>query len=72
MPKYTVMNQLCPECKKNKASREQGVAPFCSKRCKMLDLEAWTSGTYCIPGRPADPDELLEALAERSDKSEFK
>ena len=24
--------------------------PFCSDRCRMLDLGAWVTGEYCIPG----------------------
>jgi len=27
--------------------------PFCSERCKMLDLSSWISGEYRIPGSDA-------------------
>jgi endogenous inhibitor of DNA gyrase (YacG/DUF329 family) len=30
--------------------------PFCSERCKLLDLARWADGTYRIPGEPVDPD----------------
>ena len=30
--------------------------PFCSERCKMVDLGAWVLGHYRIPGK-TDPDE---------------
>ena len=26
--------------------------PFCSERCKLLDLAAWADGSYRIPGPP--------------------
>ncbi|WEX08803.1 DNA gyrase inhibitor YacG [Chelativorans sp. AA-79] len=44
----------CPECGKPSV-RE--FYPFCSKRCKDVDLNRWLSGSYVIPGRPADDDD---------------
>ena len=38
----------------------QRVPPFCSERCKLIDLGNWASGEYVIPGDPVsseDPDE---------------
>ncbi len=37
----------CPEC-----GRPSGRAsfPFCSPRCKDVDLHRWLSGAYVIPG----------------------
>jgi hypothetical protein len=29
--------------------------PFCSERCKLLDLARWVDGAYRIPGDPVDP-----------------
>jgi uncharacterized protein len=26
--------------------------PFCSPRCRDVDLNRWLSGSYTIPGRP--------------------
>lgn len=36
--------------------------PFCSERCKLIDLGAWAEERYSIPGRPAltDSNELFE------------
>lgn len=37
--------------------------PFCSERCKLLDLGRWLGGEYVIPGPPTgapqdrEPDE---------------
>jgi endogenous inhibitor of DNA gyrase (YacG/DUF329 family) len=36
----------CPICHKA-AARE--FAPFCSHRCKMVDLGKWVTGAYTVP-----------------------
>ena len=36
----------CPECGKP-SSRED--YPFCSDRCRNLDLNRWLKGSYAIP-----------------------
>jgi endogenous inhibitor of DNA gyrase (YacG/DUF329 family) len=30
--------------------------PFCSSRCKQVDLGRWVTGAYAIPGPPADSE----------------
>ena len=30
--------------------------PFCSERCKLIDLDNWLEGRYRVP-RPLDPGE---------------
>lgn len=30
--------------------------PFCSERCKLLDLGRWLEGAYRIPGEPVSPE----------------
>ena len=37
----------CPECG-NPSDRAS--YPFCSPRCKAIDLNRWLSGSYVIPG----------------------
>ncbi|MEN3793864.1 DNA gyrase inhibitor YacG [Fulvimarina sp. MAC3] len=37
----------CPECGRE-SSRE--LFPFCSERCKAVDLNRWLAGSYVIPG----------------------
>lgn len=36
----------CPECGK---PSERETFPFCSPRCKAVDLNRWLSGAYVIP-----------------------
>jgi len=44
---------LCPTCKKpvNEPPRGEpmGAFPFCSDRCKLIDLGRWLDGKYQIP-----------------------
>ena len=44
----------CPICGKDAAGKTR---PFCSQRCKDIDLNRWLSGRYIIPGAPDDDDE---------------
>jgi uncharacterized protein len=44
----------CPICGK---PAEQATRPFCSDRCKEVDLYRWLSGSYAIAGRSEDDDE---------------
>ncbi len=34
--------------------------PFCSERCKLIDLGAWFSGEHAIPGELGGGDEKSE------------
>lgn len=45
----------CSQCGKQPANVDY--RPFCSKRCADVDLNAWFTGGYAIPGQPADQAE---------------
>jgi endogenous inhibitor of DNA gyrase (YacG/DUF329 family) len=48
----------CPTCKKRFERSESSHAPFCSERCKLIDLGKWFDESYRIPGEPAPlPDD---------------
>ncbi|MFZ6674933.1 DNA gyrase inhibitor YacG [Undibacterium sp. Xuan67W] len=52
----------CPTCGKKVAwTIENTYRPFCSERCKKIDLGAWAEEKYTIPAvnLPEDPDEDL-------------
>lgn len=45
----------CPTCGKQNTWRpENKYRPFCSDRCKLIDLGEWASETRKIPGEPVD------------------
>ena len=50
---------LCPTCKKPVESTAEDF-PFCSDRCRLLDLGAWASGDYRVSSPILDPDLLEE------------
>jgi len=58
---------LCPICRK-KVQRDGEFMPFCSDRCREIDLGNWASEKYVI-STPADPQEL-EGIPLEEDDSE--
>ena len=47
----------CPTCQARvEWTQANPYRPFCSERCKLIDLGAWAEEKYTIPGAaPADP-----------------
>lgn len=60
----------CPTCKKPVANDRQPLRPFCSQRCKLLDLGNWLDGTYAIPGEPASDEDLAGDLTDAEDRKD--
>ena len=54
----------CPVCKKEGNWFEGQYGPFCSHRCKLVDLGKWFSQENCIsePLRPEDLDSFADLL----------
>ena len=53
----------CPTCDKPVEWSEQSRwKPFCSERCKLIDLGAWADGSHSIAGEeiPPTPDDKPE------------
>jgi hypothetical protein len=46
----------CPICKKE-TSPDNEFYPFCSERCKLIDLGNWASEKYVI-STPVQPEDL--------------
>lgn len=53
----------CPLCKRSLDASSSEAFPFCSKRCKVIDLGAWLDGSYRIAGTPLSDDIDEELLA---------
>ena len=47
----------CPICGKESDFLAPPLGPFCSRRCKLVDLGQWLDGEYRI-SEPLDPDAL--------------
>ena len=55
----------CPTCRKlHEYDVNSPFRPFCSERCRLIDLGQWASDAYVIHGVPgsADPDLIVEQL----------
>lgn len=57
MNKQPVLTVACPTCKTLVPwVAEQQFKPFCSHRCKLIDLGDWATEAHKVPGEPALPD----------------
>jgi endogenous inhibitor of DNA gyrase (YacG/DUF329 family) len=50
----------CPICKQPVKSSDTEF-PFCSERCRTIDLGKWASGKYVISSPVQDNEESVEA-----------
>jgi endogenous inhibitor of DNA gyrase (YacG/DUF329 family) len=50
----------CPICKKETVYEGNPFRPFCSERCKLIDLDNWLSERYRV-SRPVERESLDEA-----------
>jgi uncharacterized protein len=64
MARKKALSLRCPSCK-TIVLRSDEHFPFCSDRCRMIDLGKWASGAYRISSPVLDP-EMLEGVEERS------
>jgi endogenous inhibitor of DNA gyrase (YacG/DUF329 family) len=65
----------CPTCGKPSVfSPENPARPFCSERCRLIDLGDWAEGKFAIAAGPVDDqelnDELLKSVEAEDDESE--
>ena len=56
----TTQSLRCPICRKI-VLRTEAEFPFCSERCRIIDLGKWASGGYVISTPINDPEELVNA-----------
>ena len=48
----------CPICK-NELKSTDAEFPFCSERCRTIDLGKWASGAYVIPSPETEVEEAI-------------
>ena len=58
MPSKRAVKLRCPICKKAVTSSAADF-PFCSDRCRLLDLGKWASGQYVISSPVTDTEEAV-------------
>ena len=55
------MKHSCPICKTPTDSETNADFPFCSERCRLLDLGAWAAEKYVVTEPIFDEEEISEA-----------
>jgi uncharacterized protein len=68
MPRKRSIKLRCPICKKRTKATDADF-PFCSDRCRLIDLGKWASGAYVIPSPVADDEEIIEPPRDAEDQS---
>jgi endogenous inhibitor of DNA gyrase (YacG/DUF329 family) len=60
------LNLKCPNCKKL-VTRTETEFPFCSHRCRLIDLGKWASGAYVISS-PVQDGDLIDEFSREPDE----
>lgn len=67
----TPQNIICPNCgQHNTWQPENPFRPFCSDRCKLIDLGEWANETRKIPGEILDPNLPADGNDEANDSGD--
>jgi endogenous inhibitor of DNA gyrase (YacG/DUF329 family) len=62
-------SRRCPQCSQQATWPDTPTYPFCSERCRLIDLGVWARGDYRIPSEQvADEDAWPEAAAWEGDE----
>jgi endogenous inhibitor of DNA gyrase (YacG/DUF329 family) len=48
----------CPTCRQETVWQGNPYRPFCSARCRTIDLGSWAAESYRIPAEQLDPENL--------------
>lgn len=57
----------CVQCRRRRADPEW--RPFCSERCRLLDLSRWLDGGYRVAGEPIDAASPEDAHADDDEEA---
>ena len=60
------MRHLCPICRKPTDSEKDADFPFCSERCRLIDLGNWASEKYKV----SSPAMMDESESDETDENE--
>ena len=58
----------CPTCHKETEFEGNPFRPFCSERCKMIDLGRWSGEQYRVPSMEKPPEEIHTSNGNREDE----
>jgi uncharacterized protein len=55
----------CPTCRRELDWSVSEFRPFCSDRCRLIDLGAWLAEKHAIPGNPSSDDPTQDETGAR-------
>jgi endogenous inhibitor of DNA gyrase (YacG/DUF329 family) len=62
VPKDPSDQVRCPICRKSFDPRQSPARPFCSDRCRLIDLGRWLGEEYHVPDDEADDEPADEPV----------
>ena len=57
------MKIICPVCKKSTTWEENPWRPFCSEKCKLIDLGKWVFEEYRIEGEKTEAEQSAKNMS---------
>lgn len=60
----------CPTCKKQMIAHKESFRPFCSERCKEIDLGHWFMEDYSVPAVEITTEEQELLISEIEKKGQ--
>lgn len=65
-----IKSKKCPHCGKPAAWENNPFRPFCSQRCRIIDLGNWASEKYRVPLSQSGGETIEEADLDRGENGE--
>jgi endogenous inhibitor of DNA gyrase (YacG/DUF329 family) len=62
-----VTTMKCPTCNKDTTPEANPFRPFCSERCKQIDLGRWAGGDFRIPTQEKPAEESHQSNGQPED-----
>ena len=59
----------CPTCNRPVEWDDNPFRPFCSERCKLIDLGRWVSEEYRVPGKAVTPETVEDDETQRGSEA---
>ncbi len=60
----------CPTCGRLFEPQSSPVMPFCSERCRLLDLGRWLDERYAVPCERDEEESKVESGESRAEEEE--
>jgi endogenous inhibitor of DNA gyrase (YacG/DUF329 family) len=71
MSKKKAVSLRCPTCR-TLVLRDDPDFPFCSERCRLIDLGKWASGAYVISSPVTDPEDIERVESKQEERFQKK